>query len=159
MPRLIRKPLADLANLMSGEVIAIDGKTVQRSLDRASGQSAIYRVSAWAHQNNLVLGQVKVDDKSNEVTAIPKLLAQLDLTGTVVTIDAMGCQTVIAQQSIDQKGDYVLSLKGNQGNLHEDVAAWFTSKLAPAVRSVDRDADHERIEPRSVCVSDDKVDT
>lgn len=89
--------VADLANLTLGEVVAIDGKTVRRSLDKASGKSAIHRVSAWAQQNSWVLGQVKVDDKSNEITAIPKLLKQLDLTGTVVTIDAMGCQTAIAE--------------------------------------------------------------
>lgn len=147
--------VADLAEVTSGEIIAIDGKTVRRSLDKASGKAAIHMVSAWAQQNHLVLGQVKVDDKSNEITAIPKLLKQLDLKGTVVTIDAMGCQTAIAQQIIEQEGDYVLSLKGNQGTLHEDVETWFTSTLAPAVGSVDIDAGHGRVETRSVRVSDD----
>lgn len=147
--------VADLANLTTGEVIAIDGKTVRRSVDKASGKAAIHMVSAWAAQNSLVLGQVKVDDKSNEITAIPKLLKQLDLTGTVVTIDAMGCQTAIAKQIIEQKGDYVLSLKGNQGTLHEDVETWFTSTLAPEAGSVAIDAGHGRVETRSVQVSDD----
>ena len=111
-------------------------------------------VSAWAQPNSLVLGQVKVDAKSNEITAIPRLLEQLDLTGTVVTIDAMGCQTAIAEQIIQQKGDYVLSLKGNQGGLHDDVKMWFTSTRAPAVGSVEIDSGYGRIETRAVRVSD-----
>lgn len=147
--------VADLAELTSGEVIAIDGKTVRRSVDKASAKAAIHMVSAWAQQNSLVLGQVKVDEKSNEITAIPKLLKQLDLTGTVVTIDAMGCQTTLAEQIIEQQGDYVLSLKGNQGNLHDDVKTWFTSTLAPSVGAVDIDSGHGRIETRSVRVSND----
>ena len=147
--------VADLAELTSGEVIAIDGKTVRRSVDKASAKAAIHMVSAWAQQNSLVLGQVKVDEKSNEITAIPELLKQLDLTGTVVTIDAMGCQTTIAEQIIEQQGDYVLSLKGNQGNLHDDVKTWFTSTLAPSVGAVDIDSGHGRIETRSVRVSND----
>lgn len=146
--------VADLANLTDGEVIAIDGKTVRRSLDKASGNAAIHMVSAWAQQNSLVLGQEKVTDKSNEITAIPRLLKKLDLTGAVVTIDAMGCQTAIAQQIIEQKGDYVLSLKGNQGTLHEDVKTWFTSALAPSIGSTTIDGDHGRVETRSVQVSD-----
>jgi predicted transposase YbfD/YdcC len=82
--------VADLASITEGEVIAVDGKCLRRSLDKASKKAAIYMVSAWAQQNNLVLGQVKVDDKSNEITAIPKLLSRLDIAGAVVTIDAMG---------------------------------------------------------------------
>ena len=113
--------VADLACLSEGEGIAIDGKCLRRSLDKSSKKAAIYMVSAWAQQNNLVLGQVKVDDKSNEITAIPKLLSRLDIAGAVVTIDAMGCQKKIAEQMKQQGGDYVLSLKGNQGNLHDDV--------------------------------------
>lgn len=153
--RCFSRWVTDLANLTSDEVIAIDGKTVRRSLDKASGKAAIHMVSAWAQQNSLVLGQVKVDDKSNEITAIPRLLEQLDLKGTVVTIDAMGCQTAIAEQIIGQKGDYVLSLKGNQGTLHDDVEAWFSSTLAPAAGSMEIDSGHGRIETRSVRVSDD----
>ncbi len=114
-----------VAHLSAGEIIAIDGKTLRHSYDSGGDKGAIHMVSAWASQNRLVLGQVKVDDKSNEITAIPELLKVLDLHGCIVTIDAMGTQTEIAQQIIDQGGDYVLSLKGNQGNIHEDVAQLF----------------------------------
>ena len=115
-----------IAPLGVGEHIAIDGKTLRHSYDRENGQGAIHLVSAWAHEQRLVLGQVKVDEKSNEITAIPALLAALDLQGCLVTIDAMGTQTAIAQQIIEGGGDYILSLKGNQGNLHEDVEQVFT---------------------------------
>ena len=91
--------VADLACLTAGEVIAIDGKCLRRSVDKASKKAAIYRVSAWAQQNNLVLGQVKVADKSNEITAIPKLLSRLDIAGAVVTIDTMGCQKIVLNRS------------------------------------------------------------
>ena len=114
-----------VAQLSAGEIIAIDGKTLRHSYDSGGDKGAIHMVSAWASQNRLVLGQIKVDDKSNEITAIPKLLKVLDLHGCIVTIDAMGTQTEIAQQISDQGGDYVLSLKGNQGNIHEDVAQLF----------------------------------
>lgn len=106
---------ADIAELGEGEIIAIDGKCLRGSLDKASGKAAIHMVSAWATQNQLVLGQQKVDDKSNEITAIPKLLMQLNIAGTVVTMDAMGCQTKVAEQIVNQGADYLLSLKGNQG--------------------------------------------
>lgn len=142
--------VADLANITEGEVIAIDGKCLRRSLDKASKKAAIYMVSAWAQHNNLVLGQVKVDDKSNEITAIPKLLSRLDIAGAVITIDAMGCQKKIAEQIRQQGGDYVFSLKGNQGNLHDDVKTFFTSSLSPAVASVSYEGEHGRIETRSI---------
>ncbi len=142
--------LADLASLTEGEVIAIDGKCLRRSLDQASKKAAIHMVSAWAQHNNLVLGQVKVDDKSNEITAIPKLLSRLDIAGAVITIDAMGCQKKIAEQIKQQGGDYVFSLKGNQGNLHDDVKTFFTSSLSPAVTSVSYEGEHGRIETRSI---------
>jgi len=146
--------VADLTKLTEGEVVAIDGKTLRRSLDKASGKAAIHMVSAWAQQNSLVLGQVKVDDKSNEITAIPKLLKQLDISGAIVTIDAMGCQKAIAAQILEQEGDYVLSLKGNQGNLHDDVKVWFESNPElPAVTDVD--GGHGRIETRVVRASSD----
>jgi predicted transposase YbfD/YdcC len=108
-----------------GQMIAIDGKTVRHSYDKQGGKAAIHMVSAWASANQLVLGQVKVDDKSNEITAIPQLLSLLDVTGCIVTMDAMGCQKEIAQQIIDQGGDYLLAVKGNQGHLHEDIAFFF----------------------------------
>ena len=114
-----------IANLTSGEVIAIDGKTVRHSYDRGKNQGAIHMVSAWASQNRLVLGQVKVDEKSNEITAIPQLLKVLEIEGCIVTIDAMGTQKEIAQAIQEQGGDYVLSLKGNQGNIHQDVKQLF----------------------------------
>jgi predicted transposase YbfD/YdcC len=104
-----------------GQVVAIDGKTVRRSHDRTIGKDAIHMVSAWASENGLVLGQCKVDEKSNEITAIPELLRVLDVNGCIVTIDAMGCQTKIAQAIRDEKADYVLRVKANQGNLHQDL--------------------------------------
>ena len=142
--------VADLARLTEGEVIAIDGKCLRRSVDKASKKAAIYMVSAWAQQNNLVLGQVKVDDKSNEITALPKLLSRLDIAGAVVTVDAMGCQKKLAEQIKRQGGDYVLSLKGNQGSLHDDVKTFFTSSLSPAAASVSYDGEHGRIETRTI---------
>lgn len=108
-----------------GQVIAIDGKTARRSGDSTIGKDAIHLVSAWASQNGLLLGQRKVDDKSNEITAIPELLELLYVSGCIVTIDAMGCQTNMAQTIIDQQADYVLALKANQGLLYQDVVDWF----------------------------------
>ncbi len=142
--------VADLAQLTPSQVIAIDGKCLRGSIDRASGKAAIYMVSAWAHQNQLVLGQQKVDDKSNEITAIPKLLLQLDIAGAVITMDAMGCQTKIATQIIQQGADYVLSLKGNQGELHDDVKTFFNSSLAPTIGNISYDGEHGRIETRTI---------
>lgn len=148
--------VSDLVELSFGEVIAIDGKCLRRSMDTASNKAAIYMVSAWASENQLVLGQQKVDDKSNEITAIPKLLKQLDITGAVVTMDAMGCQTKVAQQIIDQGGDYMLSLKGNQGTLHEDVKLFFESEnTCPEIGHEEYDAGHGRFEKRSVEASSD----
>jgi len=114
----------DVAGTIKG-VIAIDGKTVRRSHDRVLGKKAIHMVSAWAAENSLVLGQVKTDEKSNEITAIPALLQLLDISGCIVTIDAIGCQKVIAKQIIEQEGDYVLALKGNQSGLQEAVESAF----------------------------------
>ena len=110
-----------ISQITEGEVVALDGKTLRRSHDKTLGKGAIHMVSAWASTNRLVLGQLKVDEKSNEITAIPELLRLLALKGCIVTIDALGCQTEIAQTIIDQGGDYVLALKGNQGTLHRDV--------------------------------------
>ena len=142
--------VADLAQLTPSQVIAIDGKCLRGSIDRTSGKAAIYMVSAWAHQNQLVLGQQKVDDKSNEITAIPKLLLQLDIAGAVITMDAMGCQTKIAAQIIQQGADYVLSLKGNQGELYDDVKTFFNSSLAPTIGNISYDGEHGRIETRTI---------
>ncbi len=146
----------DLATLSEGQIIAIDGKCLRRSVDSASKKAAIHMVSAWAHSNRLVLGQVKVDEKSNEITAIPKLLERLDITGAIVTLDAMGCQKKIAQQIVDQKGDYVLSLKGNHGQLHDDVKVYLDSAESTSVaQATDVDAGHGRVESRTIKVCDD----
>ncbi|MBE9012114.1 ISAs1 family transposase [Pseudanabaenaceae cyanobacterium LEGE 13415] len=109
----------------SGKLIAIDGKTLRGSYERGGKQGIIHMVSAWAVQNRIVLGQYKVSEKSNEITAIPALLRVLDFEGTIVSIDAMGCQTAMAQQIVEQHGNYVLALKGNQGNLFGDVVQLF----------------------------------
>ena len=117
--------ISAVSEVISGQVIAIDGKVLRRSHDRGIGKAAIDMVSAWACANRLVLGQVKVDDKSNEISAIPQLLRALEVSGCIVTIDAIGCQTEIAETIIDQQADYVLSLKENQGHLYEDVDLLF----------------------------------
>lgn len=143
-----------VAQLCSGEVIAIDGKTLRHSYDRGGGKGAIHMVSAWATENHLVLGQVKVDEKSNEITAIPKLLEVLELNGCIITIDAMGAQREIARQIIEQGGDYVLSLKGNQGDLHQDVEQLFSWARQNQFRDIPHefcqsvDGNHGRIEIR-----------
>ncbi len=114
-----------IAQLAQGEVVAIDGKTVRRSHDRNSGKQAIHLVSAWATANSMTLGQVKTGEKSNEITAIPRLLDLLELSGCIVAIDAMGCQKNIAQGIGDGGADYVLAVKDNQGQLHDDVRDLF----------------------------------
>jgi predicted transposase YbfD/YdcC len=142
-----------------GNVIAIDGKTARRSHDRINGKSAIHMVSAWAVRNRLILGQVKTEDKSNEIKAIPELLKVLDINGCVVTTDAMGCQKEIASQIVDQGGDYVLSLKGNQGNLHKEVELLFEDAKQNKYEDLDPktfttvDGEHGRIETRRYTVT------
>lgn len=118
-----------LHEITDGQVVAIDGKTLRRSFDTASGKAAIHMVSAWATANRISLGQVVVDAKSNEITAIPKLLEILDVSGCLVTIDAMGCQTEIAKEIINAGADYVLAVKGNQPTLHEGIKAFFDNHL------------------------------
>jgi predicted transposase YbfD/YdcC len=141
-------------DLTAGQIIALDGKTLRHSFDRASGRAAIHMVSAWASTNHLVLGQVKVDDKSNEITAIPKLLELLELSGCIVTVDAMGCQKEIAQQIIDQGGNYVLALKGNHGTLEQEVQLFFEDARKIGFRDIPHsfsesvDGDHGRVETR-----------
>ena len=110
---------------IAGEVIPVDGKCLRGSHDAGSGKQAIYIVSAWASDNRLVLGQRKVDEKSNEITAIPELLRSLDVAGCIVSIDAIGTQKAIAQQIVAQDGDYMLALKDNQPHLLEDVQSLF----------------------------------
>src|SRR5512135_1293003 len=106
-------------------VIALDGKTLRRSFDRANGKSALHLVHAWATANHLLLGQVAVDEKSNEITAIPELLKVLELSGAIVTIDAMGCQKEIARTIREEGADYVLALQGNHEHLYEQVVAFW----------------------------------
>lgn len=117
--------IAAVSQRIGGQVIALDGKVLRRSHDHGIGQAAIDMVSAWATANRLVLGQVKVAEKSNEITAIPRLLEALEISGCIVTIDAMGCQTDIAQTIVEHEADYVLALKDNQGQLYEDVQLLF----------------------------------
>lgn len=117
--------IKSVAKVTDGQIIPIDGKTLRRSHDKKNGKSAIHMVSAWSVENRLVLGQVKTEEKSNEITAIPELLNLLDVNGCIVTIDAMGCQKKIAKQIIDQGGDYVFGLKGNQGSLLKAVEKVF----------------------------------
>jgi predicted transposase YbfD/YdcC len=112
------------------QVIPIDGKSVKDSYDQEKKQSALHLVSAWASEHRLMLAQVKVDSKSNEISAIPSLLKLLDIMGCIITIDAMGTQTAIAQQIIDKQGDYVLSLKANHPTLYAQVQAWFEAAHA-----------------------------
>lgn len=112
-----------------GQVVAIDGKTLRRSFDAASGKAALHMVSAWATANRISLGQFAVDGKSNEITAIPKLLEMLDLSGALVTIDAMGCQTEIAERIVASGADYCLAVKGNQPTLHRGIVAFFATHL------------------------------
>lgn len=138
----------------NGRVVAIDGKTLRRSHDRSSGKAAIHMVSAWASENNITLGQVQTDQKSNEITAIPALLKLLDISGCIVTIDAMGCQKKIAAQIVDQGADYVFSLKGNQGNMHDDIKLFFEDALSRNFKEIAHgyletvDGDHGRVEIR-----------
>ena len=112
-----------------GEIVAIDGKTLRGSYNKNKDKPAIHMVSAWATTNGLVLGQRKVEDKSNEITAIPELLKVLSLAGCIVTIDAIGCQKKIIKQIIAQNGDYVIALKKNQGGLYERVEKLFEQAL------------------------------
>ena len=141
------------------QVVAIDGKTLRRSHDRGAGKAALHLVSAWATRSGLVVGQVATDAKSNEITAIPVLLKLLALDGATVTIDAMGCQTAIATQIVEQGADYVLALKDNQPTLHErvrlafvdaDAAVGTTLPLATLSMDTTVEKDHGRLEQR-VC--------
>lgn len=115
----------DIAQQCNADVIAIDGKTARRSFTTKDRKNALHMVSAWSCAHGLVLGQRKVQSKSNEITAIPQLLEVLDIEGSTLTIDAMGCQHAIVEQIKAKGGDYVISLKGNQGNLNEEVKSWF----------------------------------
>jgi predicted transposase YbfD/YdcC len=145
-----------LVTQMNGEIVPIDGKTLRSSYDRNQGKSALHVISAWASEQRLVLAQLKVEDKSNEITAIPSLLELLDLTGCIVTIDAIGTQTDIAQKIIHKKADYVLTLKANHPTLYCQVKAWFEQAKAQQFAGIDVSYDrriekaHHRTEIREV---------
>jgi predicted transposase YbfD/YdcC len=137
-------------------VVAIDGKTLRRSFDRAAGKSPLHMLHAWSADQRLLLGQLAVDGKSNEITAVPKLLELLSLKGAIVTADALNCQRAIAAKVLAQGGDYVLALKGNQGRLLDDVRTFLDDPARPADNvHTTVDGDHGRIETRTSLVSND----
>lgn len=142
-------------------VVAVDGKTLRGSFDRTAKKGALHMISAWSSAQKLVLGARAVDEKSNEITAIPELLDLLAIKGAIVTIDAMGCQTKIAEKIIAKGADYVLGLKGNQGSLRKDVELLFDEQMANGFKdiaiskAVETDAGHGRIETRQVVATDD----
>lgn len=144
---------------VTGDVIAIDGKCLRRSHDKSSNKSVIYMVSAWSHDNQLTLGQVKVDDKSNEITALPALLENMDIKGGIVTTDALNTQRTSAQLIVEKGGDYVSALKGNQSTLHDDVKLFFEHPPEDRIKGLNThkmtDADHGRIEEREVTSCND----
>lgn len=135
--RCFLKWVETLAAKMGGEIIPIDGKTIRGSYDRVQGKSALHVISAWASEQSLVLAQMKVENKSNEIMAIPALLELLDVAGSIITIDAMGTQTEIAKQIISKKGDYVLALKANHPTLYSQVTEWFETALADNFLGID----------------------
>jgi len=148
-----------------GDLVNIDGTQLRGTRKKKSyendGKEGLRIVSAWAARNRIVLGQVKTDEKSNEITAIPKLLELLELTGCIVTIDAMGCQTAVVKQIVEQEGDYVISLKGNQGNLHKDIEDYFCWATQTKFNAIEYDTSrtiekgHGRIEERRLYVTED----
>ncbi|GAX37349.1 ISAs1 family transposase [Nodularia sp. NIES-3585] len=145
-----------LVTKTGGEIIPIDGKSIRGSYDRNQGKSALHVISAWSSEQHLVLAQMKVEDKSNEITAIPALLELLDITGSIITIDAMGTQTEIAKKIIDSKADYVLALKANHPTLYHQVEQWFETAVAEDFQGIDVSYDqriekgHHRTEIRQV---------
>lgn len=153
--------MRSVASVLPAQVIAMDGKVLRGSRDSWSGREPIHMVSAWAATNRLVLASVKVDAKSNEITALPELLRNLALAGCIVTIDAMGCQRAIAGQIVDQGADYVLALKGNQGALQDDVVSSFTEARSSGFADIIHDhaeavnKGHGRIEVRKSWVISD----
>jgi len=148
-------------NQSLGGVIAIDGKALRRSYDASNSKSAVHIVSAWACEAELTLAQQQVDEKSNEITAIPKLLALLEIKGAIVTLDAMGCQRSICQQIVEGQADYVIGLKGNQGTLRQDVELFFREHEERQIaegfikQTQSVDADHGRLETRTCIVCND----
>ncbi len=144
--------------LGEGDVIAVDGKTVRRSHDGPSGTKALHLVSAWATEQHLVLAQQAVDDKSNEINAIPEVLELLDLDQKVITIDAKGAQTTIAAQIVECGGDYVLALKDNHPTLHKEVRSWFSRVGNPDYPSLAHET-HRRVEKGHGRIETRRVET
>jgi len=150
-----------VANLTKGKVRAIDGKTLRGTNKKGKRNAFVHIVSMWACTEGLSLGMVKVDDKSNEITAIPKLLEMIDIKGTIITIDAMGTQTAIARQIQDNGGDYILALKGNHSTLHNEVENFFEQAEAVEFDGVEHSSyhiieqGHGRTEKREVYVTED----
>jgi predicted transposase YbfD/YdcC len=142
--------IGEVASLTKGEVASIDGKSL-RGAKSKDGKRVVHMVSAWASANKLSLGQVKVDEKSNEITAIPKLLEVLALSGCIITIDAMGCQTGIAGKIMEKGADYILAVKGNQGRLEEDVRKVIQT-ARPASEATETGRGHGRMETRKCSV-------
>lgn len=146
--------IESIKTLMQNEVVSIDGKTLRGSHNKRDGKAAIHMVSAWASEMSMVLGQVKTEEKSNEITAIPELLNLLEISGCIVTIDAMGCQKKIAAKIIDKNADYVLALKKNHETLHDDVELFFQDAKKTDFKDIQNsyhktiDGDHGRIEER-----------
>jgi predicted transposase YbfD/YdcC len=152
--------ITSLHEVTAGQLVAIDGKTLRQSFDKADAKSAIHMVSAWATANHISLGQVVVDQKSNEITAIPKLLELLDVSGCLVTIDAIGCQAEIAEKIVEGKADYVLAVKANQPTLHEGIVEFFLDHMGDdfvrvkASRHETVEEGHGRSEHRTYYVCD-----
>jgi predicted transposase YbfD/YdcC len=146
---------------LGADIIAIDGKTLRRSYQDGGAKAPIHMISAWSAKQNLVLGQKKVADKSNEITAIPELLDLLTIKGATITIDAMGCQRAIAQKIKDKDADYILALKGNQGSLRADVELFFAEQKAKGFADTivsnhkSLEKSHGRIETRVTTATDD----
>ena len=142
--------MSALAGSVAGMLIAIDGKTLRRSFDCASGRTALHLVHAWAAENRVLLGQVATAEKSNEITAIPELLDLLELKGAIVTIDAMGCQRKIVEKIVEKGADYAIALKGNQEKLHDEVAGYLDAAIADGGARMfeTRDEGHGRVEAR-----------
>lgn len=155
------KWITRLVELTAGEIYAIDGKALRGTAEKGSPNSFIHMVSLWACSQQLTLGQVKVDSKSNEITAIPKLLELIDIAGTTITIDAMGTQTAIAEQIIEGGGDYVLALKGNQFSLHDEVCGYFEQAEQVEFEGIEYESyhmveeGHGRSEKRKYYVTED----
>jgi predicted transposase YbfD/YdcC len=164
-PNELREAFIDwvsaISSLVAGEVIPIDGKTLRRSFDNDAGKSAIHMVSAWASSSGIVLGQIKTDEKSNEITAIPELIKSLEIEGCIISTDAMGCQKKVAEAIVDKNGDYVFGLKGNHGTMANDVEVFFQDYLKNNLSGFNIDTsetiekDHGRLEIRRYWTTSD----